>query len=375
MTPSFTLEQVSAFRMARQGLAGRSPAALATLCRDACGIQAQVLGAAYLALSARKHGLSRAEIDSALWQRREMVKTSAMRGTLHLLAAGDFTIYIRALQSSRIRQMRRVMSYYGSITSKEAEGVRDAVVEALAGGPATRRELQETVLALGIVSKKARKYFESGWWGVARQALVEGLICYGPDRGKDTTLVRTDQWLHERKPVNEQEAEQELLRRYLSAYGPATLRDFSRWTGMAVADARPIWDSVREELEEVAVGETKGALLKVDVDRLSDSGSGESVVRLLPTFDPYMLGHAGKDHLVDERHYKRVYRGAGWISAVVLLDGKVIGVWSHAGRGKRVSLKIEPFQRLSKGIRAGIEEEAARLGRFLETDVEMTVAV
>lgn len=180
----FTWSQVAAFRLARHHLADRNQAALTDVCRDVCGIQAQVMSAAEMALWARMHGLTRAEIHSALWKSRTLVKTSCMRGTLHLLSATDFPIYIGALRSSRVRQMLKIMTRYG-VTQKEADGVMEAVVEALRAGPMTRRELTEGILSLGIFGKKARAWFEQGWWGVVRQALVEGLICYGPDRGQE----------------------------------------------------------------------------------------------------------------------------------------------------------------------------------------------
>ena len=88
-------------------------------------------------------------------------------------------------------------------------------------------------------------------------------------------------------------------------------------------------------------------------------------------FDPYLLGHAEKDHLVDGPYYKRVYRNQGWISPVVLWNGKAIGTWSSARRGKRLSLQIEPFEKFSRMMRARIEEEAAGWGSFLETPWEI----
>jgi len=75
--------------------------------------------------------------------------------------------------------------------------------------------------------------------------------------------------------------------------------------------------------------------------------------------------------LVDSPYYKRVYRNQGWISPVVLWNGKAIGTWSSARRGKRLSLQIEPFEKFSRMMRARIEEEAAGWGSFLETPWEI----
>src|SRR6266516_2870209 len=225
--------QVSAFRLRRHHLAAESQADLVEVARDVCGVQAQVMSAAEIALWTRNHDLTAAAIHSALWKDRALVKTSCMRGTLHLLTAADFPIYIAALKSSRIRQTLHIMARYG-VTEREAREVTEAVMEALRDGPVTKRELTERVLSLGLAGKKARLWFEQSAWGVATLAIVEGLVCYGPDRGQHVTMVRVDQWLRglpEKAAIPEPEARQILVLGYLGSYGPATVRDFSKWTG------------------------------------------------------------------------------------------------------------------------------------------------
>lgn len=359
--------QISAFRLRRHHFVDENLADLTTVCRNVCGVQSQVMAAAQMAFWARMHGLTRADIHSALWKSRTLVKTSCMRQTLHLLPAADFSIYINALKRSRVEALRRIMSKFG-ITQKEFDGMNEAVMEALSAGPLTQRELTDEIASK--VGKNVRTWMEHVW-SVFRPAIVEGLICYGPDRGQEVTFVRVDQWLPRQREVSAQEAQQVLLRRYLSAYGPATLQDFSRWTGIPMKEARAVWESLEEELVEVCVEDRKGWILREDYQKLAKSRLSDQILRLLPSFDPYMLGHVDKNHLVDSPHYKRVYRNAGWISPVVLLNGRVIGIWSNSRRGNRLSLEIQPFENFSKGVHRKIQEEAASLGDFLETSWEI----
>lgn len=163
--PIFNWSQISAFRLTRHHLADRHRTDLATVCQHVCGIQAQVMAAAEMQFWARRRDLTRAEIQAALREHRTVVKTSLMPGTLHLLPVADFPIYIRALKRSRVRDTLQVMSKYGGMTQQEAEGVTEAVVEALRAGPLTRRELTERIVALGIVGEKAKTWFEQGWGG------------------------------------------------------------------------------------------------------------------------------------------------------------------------------------------------------------------
>jgi hypothetical protein len=315
-------------------------------------------------------GIDRADIDAALWKDRELVKTYAMRGTLHLLAADDFPVYISAMKASRTRQSLAVMARYG-VTEKEAFEARDAAVEGLRFGPMPRRELSKQVLSQIKVGRKARFWFEQASWSVFRQAIVEGLVCHGPNQGQEGTMVRVDQWLPKQRQVSEAEAQRILLRRYLSAYGPATLRDFSKWAGLSVPEGKAIGELLNDECVQVEVENKKALILRRDLKELQSSALAEEIVRLLPNFDCFLLAHAETDHLVQARHYKRVYRNQGWISPVVLRNGKVIGVWSTTRRAKLWTLEIEPFEKFGKSVRGKIEEEAASLGRFLGSRCEV----
>jgi hypothetical protein len=370
MNHSVKWSQISAFRLARHHLVDQTPADFTTICQNVCGVQAQMMAAAEMQLWARTHNLTRAGIHSALYKSRVLVKTSLMRQTLHLIPAADFSIYISALKTSRVDALRRIMSKYGGITQKETEVLNGLVVEVLRDGPMTQRELTEHIMPK--VGKKIRTYMKLAWSiQLFRPALVEGLICYGPERDKKATFVRVDQWLPKHQEVPALEAKQILLRRYLRTYGPATLRDFSKWAGMSMAEVSSVWGSIKEELSEVSIEGKKGFILNKDYEQLADSDLGDQIVRLLPHFDPYMLGHAEKNHLIDSTNYKRVYSNQGWILPVILLNGRVIGGWSYTHHGKRWVLMIEPFGKFSKIIYPKIEEEAASLGNFLETSWEI----
>lgn len=360
--PPIGLPNIHAFRMQRHHFLDRSSAALTQVSGDVCGIQAQVMAAAEMALWARMNGLARAEISAALWEKRTLVKTSLMRQTLHLIPAEDFSLFITALRRSRVEAVLRVMARF-HIQREEAFAINEIVVAALRDGRMTQGELRERIKPK--VSRRVRAWMERVW-SALRIPLAEGLICYGPVRGQGVTYVRADRWLPKQKAFEENEAKRVLLRRYLRAYGPARLTDFCKWSGISVKEATPVWRSLEDELTGVSFGDSSGFILRDDEGALAKCDAGERVLRLLPSFDPLLLGHAEKDHLVDAAHYKRVYRNQWWISPVVLLDGRVVGIWAHKRQGGGFTLEVQLFSKLARTLRNGIEEEAARLGAFLE---------
>jgi len=105
--------QVRAFRLARHHFMDGDLPDLVTLCADVCGIQAQVMAAAQIAFWARMHTVNAAALRSALFERRTLIRTSCMRQTLHILPSTDFSMYINALKTSRLRALRRIMGMFG----------------------------------------------------------------------------------------------------------------------------------------------------------------------------------------------------------------------------------------------------------------------
>lgn len=361
MKSSPSWNQVAAFRLTRHHLVNRSRGSLVSVCGEVCGIQAQIMSAARIALWARVRDLKTSDIRSALYEKRELVKTSSMRQTLHLLPASDYAIYIAALRKSRIEAVQRVMSRFG-VTQKDTERLNDLILAVLDGRQLPQREINELIRPR--VSKRVRAWMENVW-SVLRLAQAEGLICYGPEMGTQVTYVRVDQWLAKQPTVDESEAKRILLRRYLAAYGPATSRDFSHWSGISIKETTPVWESLAAELKEVTIEDQKTWIHSEDHDALFEAEKRDKPVRLLPGFDPFLLAHAGKDHLVEREHYKRVYRNQGWITPVVLWNGRVIGTWSTSRRGKELSVEFEPFEKQSKTVHSKVSQEIAGLESFL----------
>src|SRR5580698_5640100 len=232
-TPSgIRVDKIASFRLRRNHLSDAAPEDrdAVTICRDMCGVQAQVMSAAYLQLWTRNHSIKRAEIEHALWNTRTLVKTSLMRQTLHLIPTDEFPLYIAALRPSRFAQAMRVMERC-RITRDESEALIPLIMETLSGGPLSRPAIAAAIRPKA--SKRVRFWMENSW-SLVRLPVAEGLICYGRGEGNAIVFIRTDHWLPKlkREPMSATEAQCALLRKYLHAYGPATLTDFSHWAGI-----------------------------------------------------------------------------------------------------------------------------------------------
>jgi hypothetical protein len=361
--------QVHAFRLERHHLLDRPskdrPSKdLVTICRDVCGVQAQIMSAAYLQLWARNHAVTRKHVEEALWQARTLIKTSLMRQTVHLVPSDEFWLYIAALRSCRIAGALRVMARCG-IAREEADSLTSLIMDAFSHGPLGRAEIFAAVRPK--VSKRVRAWMEKVW-SIVRIPIAEGLLCYGSGEGNEVKFIRTDQWLGKpgTKLIPEAEAQSLLLCKYLRAYGPATLNDFAHWAGIPITQVRPLRALPGDQLLEVDAEKDHCLLLRKDLKLLKSKPANTASVRLLPHFDPYLLAHREKDHLLEKKNYKRVYRNQGWISPVVLIDGEIAGVWSYQPSGRQIEIAVELFKPISKNTRAQIEDQAMALGEFFE---------
>jgi uncharacterized protein YcaQ len=303
-----------------------------------------------------------------------LVKTSCMRQTLHLLPSADFSIYISALRRSRLAALLRGMAKFG-MTARDLDALNGLVMEVLRSGPMSQRDLNAAIRPK--LNKRIQGWAER-FWSLCRPAAVEGLICYGPEqetgRRGDVVFVRTDQWLPKQKKVDEITSQRLLLRSYLGAYGPATVQDFAFWSGISMKDSKEVWNSLAQELAEVSIEGQRKSILSRDCDELAESNFDGEVVRLLPGFDPYLLAHAQKDHILSDRHYKRVYRNQGWITPVILVDGRIAGIWSFVKKGKALSLRAELFEKLRKPLLMRIHDEAESLGKFLNASISVELS-
>ncbi len=357
---------VNAMRLARHHLVERAPKSkLAGVVADIGAVQAQVMSAAELQVAVRVDCTVQ-DVRDALWKRRTLVKTWLMRGTLHLTRASDLSLYTAAMSRRWIKPSQAWLKYF-QVTEGEVWDLADVIGKALDGSPRTREELI-AVVAKGK-SERVRAALKSGWGGMLKPAARNGRLCFGPSRGQSVTFVSPLSWLGSWREMDAEQALVEVARRYVRAYGPANKQDFSFWWGHWTGVGSAGWAGLQEELVPVTVEGWRAHMLAADLNRLPSRQPGVSV-QLLPNFDPFLMGHARRDHLFDAVHRSKVSRTAGWISPVVLVDGRVVAVWSYTLGKQRLRVEIKPFEALApkvlKQADARVEAIAASLGAKVE---------
>jgi hypothetical protein len=363
-------DQLRRLRMRAQRLTGGRPRDVAGVVRAVLGLQAQDTPASRLAVRPRSTALDEAAVRRACNQDRSVVRTWAMRGTLHLVAAEDAGWLVALLGPVFAASGRRRRLQLG-LDDDLCQRVLEALPAVLAAGPLSRADLVRGLAAEGVridPSGQAPAH-------LVGYAALRGLVCRGPDLdGDQASYVLLEDWVGPGReaghPLDPDDALAELARRYLAGHGPAGPKDLAAWSGLPVGRARRAFELVAGELREVEGG---GRRLWAPAGAgTARSRAGEPVVRLLGRFDDYLLGWRDRDLVLDPRFARQVQAGGGWIHPAVVVDGRVAGTWRARRADGRLDVTVTPFSgRLPRGTRPALEAEAADLRRFLGVETRL----
>jgi hypothetical protein len=300
-------------------------------------------------------------VNGARVRDRSIVLTWAMRGTLHLVAAEDQGWLVPLVMEPRMANAHRRLNQEGVTADHRARAVR--LIERMLerDGPLTRKEIAERLRRHGIRTE-GQAIAHLAWL-----ASAEGLVCYGPDRGSTRCFVLVRDWAgrDHAERLEPAAALTELAVRYLKAHGPAEPADLAFWSGIRLGDARRAWRGISDRLVEVRT--TQGSRWAL---RSQDDRAGRGLVRLLPSFDEYLLGWKDRRLVAPAEHWTQINRGGGWLHPVLLVDGRAAGTWSIGETTNARRLEIRPFSALKPVVRRGIQAEAKDLSAFLGTRVE-----
>jgi len=342
-------------RLARQQLVGPRLAGPAEVVRWFGAVQAQDYRGALWGVGLRTRGAGEAEVERAI-AGRTVVRSWPMRRTLHLVAAGDLRWMLRHLASRMIRGMAGRYRQLGLGEAALARS-RRLLERALAGGrQLTRPEIYQ-LLTSGGVSPAGQRGIH-----ILSLLAMEGLICFGPHRGKQPTFVLLDEWLPPAPVLERESALAELARRYVTSHGPATAADLAWWAGIALGEAR-----TAIHLAGLAVEDGYACPEGPPARRAA------ATAHLLPPFDEYTVAYKDRAAIVDPALADAV-RG-GIFAPVVVLDGRVAGTWRRQLTRGAVEVAVELAERPGAAHQRALAAAADRLGAFLGLRAALTTSV
>ncbi len=327
-------------------------------------MQAQLARPPYVGLWTRVQAFERADL-TALFTSRKAVRGTHLRGTLHVMSARDYARFRGAVQPALSAGMQAILR--DRMKGFDLDSVTTAAREVFAKGPTGFEPVRQHLI------KKFPKGDERAMGYAARLHVpllqVPDASGWGYASAADFTLA--EEWLGTK--ISSDESPDELLLRYLAAFGPASVTDAQTWSGLA--RLRDAFERLRPKL--VTFRDERGRELFDLPKAPRPDAETEAPVRFLPEFDNILLGHEDRTRVVADANRKHVYLPGLRVAATLLVDGTVAGAWSIESKKGVATVVVQPFVKLTKATREQVEAEGEELARFLEpaaTEVAVQVA-
>jgi hypothetical protein len=307
------------------------------------------------------------------------VKVWAFRQTLHLLTADDLAEFVVAARSLERWHTPAWLRYF-NMTEADVSEVVEAIGDVLSDRPMTRVDVVDAVVER-VHRPHLRQDMLTGWGTFLGPAAQRGRLVFGPSDGRNVAFVNPSEWLGRPiGPGNDPEAADEalgrLVGRYLAVFPGATREMIARWWGggrkAAITRALKV---LAPAVVEIDVAGARGLVRAEDVAAL-EAVSPEHEVRLLPGFDPFtneLPRHV--ESVLGEARHDLVHRTAGWVTPVVVMDGRVGGTWEiQAGPAGARNVVVHPFGRWRASARKELALEVDRIAAYLDRPIKVAIA-
>ncbi|WP_020390178.1 winged helix DNA-binding domain-containing protein [Kribbella catacumbae] len=338
--------------LARQLLLGRAEVSAVEAVGRLVGMQGQEAKHPYVGLWSRVGGFADEDLTAAVGA-REVVRATMFRGTLHLVTAADY-LRFRNTISPVLEAGLRILGDRGE--GLEADKVVAAAEKLLAAEPLTFTEVRDALREqFPKVNDRAL--------GFTTRMMVPLVMFPADTRWGFTANSRftpAADWLG--AEPQDSAVPEELVVRYLEAFGPATPADFQTWSGLP--KAKPVFDKL--DLQEFT--DKNGKTLYDVPGAPRPDPETAAPVRFLPEFDNLLLAHAKRERIIADEHRPAVFTKNLRVKSVYLVDGLVAGLWTAAKKRGVATLTLTPFGRTPKKTATELEREGTGLLRFLEPD-------
>jgi Winged helix DNA-binding domain len=317
------------------------------------GMQAQAPSPPYVGLWTRLEGFHPDELGRLITERRA-VRIALMRNTVHLVSARDCLAFRPLMQPVLDRTLYSTRANRARLDGMDIEAL-------VAAGRALLEEKPRTAKELGMLLQE--QWPERDPTSLARAIRHLLPLVQVPPRGVwgrsgPAAHTTAESWLG--RPLDPSPSIEDIVLRYLGAFGPATVKDVQTWSGLTrlgevVERLRPRLRVFRDESGKELFDVPDAPMPDPDIP---------AAPRFLPEFDNLILSHADRTRFIADEYRKALTSNYGMVPAAFLVDGFVRGTWKSERSRGRATQEIKPFEPLAREHRAALAEEGERLLRF-----------
>ncbi len=341
-------------RLRNQRLTGAGFEKASDVVRWLGAVQAQDYAAAKWAVAQRANSLTDAVMDQALAD-GTILRTHVLRPTWHFVTPKDIRWMI-ALSAPRIHAANAHRHRQLGLDAAVFRRSGAAIEKALRDRHLTRDELR-------VVLRRERIAVDDSirMGHLMMHAELEGIVCSGPRRGKQFTYALLDERARRARTCPRDEALAGLADRYFTSRGPASVRDFAKWSWLTVGDATRGLDAIKGQLQQDVV---RGRSYWFSPSTPTAPKRGPTA-HLLPVYDEYLSSYDDRSALVSSKYRSKLAQ-LGALGPIIVVDGQIVGVWKRALQSDAVSIVAHVFTRLDGDAKHALRSAAERYGEFLD---------
>ena len=325
-------------------------------------VQAQDYAGAKWALGQRIRDATDTALEQAFNEGR-ILRTHLLRPTWHFVTPDDIR-WMLELTAPRVRAKLKYMDRQLELDNVIIKRSNAAMTKALKGGKhLTRAELGSALRKSGINTDGLRLGQLTG------HAELDGVVCSGPRRGKQFTYAVLEERVAPVKPLTREEALAELVKRYFLTRGPATLQDFTWWSGLTMADARNGIEMVNSQFVSEVINNQRYWFRETKLPARKKSPSAY----LLPNYDEYFIGFKDRSAIGEVAQRAGIKKDdPAFIAHIIILDGQIVGGWRRTLKKDEVLMEASLITELTIPEKQAIADAAERFGKFLGLPVSLS---
>lgn len=359
--PFMTTTDIAMMRLYNQQLSASELKTPQEIVAHMGAMQAQDFTMAKWAIGTRCAGCTEADVNMAI-DRCQLIRTHVLRPTWHLVSSDDI-YWMLELSAPQIKSILKSYDKMAGVHESVHAKSLPILEKALSGNKSLTRDELKLHLDAADIDTSGNKTSH-----ILQMAETIGLICSGGTVGNKQKYSLLEERVPKTAAISREEALALLAKRYFTSHGPATLADFTWWSGLSISAAKKALESVKDLfLSEEVEGQTywfpSHTLPAIDK---------KASINILPSFDEFLISYKDRTASISKENQKMAFSNNGIFWPIVLVSGQVVGNWKRTIKKDKLSIGVSYFIPQKKTIQKAIEDEfetyAGFLGKKLSID-------
>lgn len=290
----------------------------------------------------------------------EIIRTHILRPTWHLVAADDI-YWMLDVSAPQVKRFTASAAKKYNLDEKKLDQINSKIEKLLTGNNHLTRE--EIMQELDIKKTSSEDFLSAA---IMMNAELDGLVCNGRMKGKQITYALLDERVAKPKTkLTKEEGLTKLAKRYFESHGPATLLDFSWWSGFPPTICKSVINAIELQLNSVEIDNQTYWCGK----DISDETNFRESVHFLPAFDEILISYKTREASILLEHQSSAFTNNGIFKPIILENGKVIGTWKRTIKKDHAKIETQFFNVTESHKKAILFEELKAFENYLGTKI------